>query len=171
MRDDLQPANLGAQIGAVVSLDHPEKNVDAVLRQPQALVQHRVGLANSGCGPEIHVQPAASPAAGRPDPGSGLFTRHLAQVLPPIIMRNGSRSSRQARDDRHGGQWRFAARAGVSRLSCGSRVFAQAAIRSRVLSGCAVLYSPLAAAPAARLGSRTTSTAHVALCMTDAQTL
>jgi hypothetical protein len=63
-RNHLEPADPRNQIRAVVRLDHPDQHVNALLRQPQALIQHRKRLANPRRGAEVDVQPAPASTTG-----------------------------------------------------------------------------------------------------------
>src|SRR5947207_6324665 len=58
-REDVQTADLRFGGGAPVGLDEPDDDVgSAALSAPPALVQHRVGLADTGCCTEIDAEAA-----------------------------------------------------------------------------------------------------------------
>ena len=64
-RQDFEPMNERACLGAAMSLDEPDDHVDAFVLEPPRVLQHGVGLADAGRGAEEHFQPARSLPAER----------------------------------------------------------------------------------------------------------
>ena len=58
--DDREVPQLLLRASTAVGLHVADDHVSAAAPPPPSLVEHGVGLADAGCGPEVDVQPAAS---------------------------------------------------------------------------------------------------------------
>ena len=59
-RQDFEPLDERARLGAAMSLDEPDDDIDAFVPQAPRVLQHGVGLADTGGGAEKNLQPARS---------------------------------------------------------------------------------------------------------------
>jgi hypothetical protein len=64
-RQDFEALDKRARLGAAMSLDEPNDDVDALLFEAPGVLQHGVGLTNAGRGAEKDLQPARSFPADR----------------------------------------------------------------------------------------------------------
>ncbi len=64
-RQDLEPLEQRAGLGAPMRLDEADDDVDALVLEAARALQHRVGLADAGRGAEEHLQPARGLPAER----------------------------------------------------------------------------------------------------------
>ncbi len=64
-RQDFEPVYERAGLGAAMSLHEPDDDIDAFVFQAPRVLQHGVGLADPGRGPEKDLQPARSLPAER----------------------------------------------------------------------------------------------------------
>ena len=64
-RQDFEPFDERARLGAAMSLDEPDDDIDAFVLQAPRVLQHGVGLADAGRGAEKNLQPARSLPAER----------------------------------------------------------------------------------------------------------
>ena len=64
-RQDLEPFDERARLGAAMSLDEPDDDIDAFVLQALRVLQHGVGLADARRGAEKNLQPARSLPAER----------------------------------------------------------------------------------------------------------
>ncbi len=64
-RQDFEPVNESARLGAAMGLDKADDHIDAFVPETPRILQHRVGLADAGRGAEKHFQPARGLPAER----------------------------------------------------------------------------------------------------------
>ena len=64
-RQDFEPFDERARFGAAMRLDEPDDDIDALVLQALRVLQHGVGLADSGRGAEKNLQPARGLPAER----------------------------------------------------------------------------------------------------------
>ena len=64
-RQDFEPFDERARLGAAMSLDEPDDDIDAFVLQAPRVLQHGVGLADARRGAEKNLQPARSLPAER----------------------------------------------------------------------------------------------------------
>ena len=64
-RQDFEPMNERARLGAAVGLDEADDDIDAFVLEAPRVLQHGVGLADARRGAEEHLQPARSLPAER----------------------------------------------------------------------------------------------------------
>ena len=64
-RQDFEPVNESARLGAAMGLDKADDHIDAFVPETPRILQHRVGLADAGRGAEEHFQPARGLPAER----------------------------------------------------------------------------------------------------------
>ena len=64
-RQDFEPFDERARLGAAMRLDEPDDDIDAFVLQAPRVLQHGVGLADAGRGAEEHLQPARGLPAER----------------------------------------------------------------------------------------------------------
>ena len=62
---DFEPLDKGARLGAAMSLDEPDDDIDAFVLQAPRVLQHGVGLADTGRSAEKNLQPARTLPAER----------------------------------------------------------------------------------------------------------
>lgn len=71
-RQDRQIADRGLGLGAAMRLDDADHHILAARGAAAPLRQHLPGLADTGCGAEEHLQPAATLALGQSEQGIGI---------------------------------------------------------------------------------------------------
>jgi hypothetical protein len=64
-RKDFEPFDERARFGAAMRLGKPNDNIDAFISQASRVLQHGVGLADAGRGPEENLQTTSGLAAER----------------------------------------------------------------------------------------------------------
>ncbi len=87
-------------MGPTVRLDESDHEIRPASDPPMALLEHPVGLADTGRHAHVHAQPAAAVARLRPDAGEHLLARGADVERVSVAVGHGSVSGPTGRRGR-----------------------------------------------------------------------